>query len=180
MMGRRLPALALALLVAALLSACGGGSGGDSSTGDGSRGDPAPKQFVTRGGDNSIQEFGSEASGPELRAAAAGLHGYLDARAAGAWGRACSYLAPGVAASLRQLTGGSRKAACPQILAALSAEIPPASLRAAAVADAGALRVEGRRAFLLFHGARGEDFFMPMVSTGGGWKVAAIAASAIP
>lgn len=140
------------------------------------------KQFEVKGGDNSIQESGSEASGAEITQAAAALHGYLDARAAHAWRAACSHMAAGLASSLGQLAGSSsagKQPSCAQLLASLSAGLPPAVLREAAVADVGALRVEGSRAFILFHGAHGTSYFMPMSREGGGWKVAAIAPSAL-
>ncbi|HEX6780621.1 MAG TPA: hypothetical protein VF125_01185 [Solirubrobacterales bacterium] len=148
---------------------------------DDSGGGAAP--FETRGGDNSIQEFGAEASGADFEAAATALHGYLDARAAGAWRDACAYLAPGVAGSLAQLAGGSGGgggASCPETLASLSAAIPTAVLEESAEADVAALRVEGDRAFLLFHGAHDADYFIPMTQDDGAWKIAAIAPSAIP
>lgn len=139
-------------------------------------------QFEAKGGDNSIQRFGSGTSGGEFAQAAAALHGYLDARAAGAWAAACSYMASGVADQLSQMSGegpGGQSPSCATILAALSGGLPPAALREVAVADVGALRVEGERAFVLFHGAQGVDYFMPMVREGGEWKVAALAPSAI-
>ena len=185
----RTSAVALAVLAVVLLGACGnGGEGsGSSSTAAAPRSDtdsgPAggARQFETKGGDNSIQEFGGEASSSDFEAAASALHGYLDSRAAEAWRDACSYMAPGVAASLSQLAGGeSGEAACPEILASLSAGIPPAAMHQAAIADVGALRTEGGRGFLLFHGAEGVAYFMPMSSEGGAWRVAAIAPSAIP
>jgi hypothetical protein len=136
-------------------------------------------QFETKGGDNSIEEFGNEAGGSELAEAATALHGYLDARAAGAWAAACEYLADGVSRQLSQLAGkgGGEAPSCAQILAGLSGGLPPAALRQAALADVGALRVEGERSFLLFHGSEGSDYFIPTVSEGGNWKVAAIAPS---
>ena len=140
-------------------------------------------QFEAKGGDNSVQRFGSEPSGGEFDQAAGALHGYLDARAAGAWAAACSYMASGVSKQLSQLSGAGGKAgsspSCAKIIASLSAGLPPPALREAAVADVGALRVEGERGFLLFHGAHGLDYFMPMVREGGEWKVAALAPSAV-
>jgi hypothetical protein len=136
--------------------------------------------FETKGGDNSIQEFGAEGSGSDFEAAATALHGYLDARAAGAWRDACSYMSPGVVTSLAQFSGGSGGgASCPETLASLSAGVPAAALEEAAEAEVGALRIEGDRAFLLFHVAHGSDYFMPMAREGGAWKVGAIAASAV-
>jgi hypothetical protein len=138
-------------------------------------------QFERKGADNSIQEAGSEAAASELQAAAAVLHAYLDARAAGAWGAACSQMTNGVAAQLAQLgVGGEGDARCPELLAALSGGLPPAALREAAIADVGALRVDGAGAFILFHGARNTDYFMPMARQSGEWKIAALAPSPIP
>jgi hypothetical protein len=138
-------------------------------------------QFEAKGGDNSIQEAGSEASEADFDQATAALHTYLDARAAGAWRDACSVLAAAVTGSLLQLSaqaGAGRQApGCPELIASLSAGIPPAALREAARADAGALRVDGSGGFLLFRGTEGSEFFMPMAEEGGSWKVAAIAAS---
>jgi hypothetical protein len=134
--------------------------------------------FETKGGDNSIQESGSEAPSSELDAAATALHGYLDARAASDWAKACSYLSAGVAKSLGQLTG-KKGSTCPKSLAALSSGLPPSALSEAAVAEVGALRVKGTSAFLLFHGSHDTSYFMPMAREDGSWKVAAIAPSAL-
>ncbi len=137
--------------------------------------------FETKGGDNSIQESGSEASESELGEAAANLRGYLGARADGDWAKACSYAAAGLTAQLSQLAAGAKgkqaAPSCARVLASLSASIPVAARREAAIAHPGALRTEGDRAFLLFRGARGVDYFMPMAQEGGVWKVAAIAPS---
>jgi hypothetical protein len=139
--------------------------------------------FETKGGDNSIQESGSEAGAFEVSQAAIALHGYLNARAAGEWAKACSYMAAGVTAQLAQFSAGSagdkKTPSCAKLLAGLSVGIPAATMREAAQADVGALRVEGESAFLLCHGAHGVDYFMPMDREGGDWKVAAIAPSAL-
>lgn len=138
------------------------------------------QQFEAKGGDSSIQEYGNEPSRSEFEEAAAVLHEYLDARAAGAWRVACQKLAPAAATELVRQLGpatGEAKAGCAQILAGLTAGLPPSALREAAVADVGALRAEGNRGFLLFRGARGQNYFFPMVREWGHWRAAAIAAS---
>jgi hypothetical protein len=152
---------------------------GDTQEHDDSGGGAA--QFETKGGDNSIQQFGSEAAGSELQLAAAALHGYLDARAAGEWARACSYMGRGVTRSLSQLASaqGGKGGSCPKIIAGLSSAIPPAVRRETARADVGALRVEGDNAFLLFRGAHDTNYFMPMAHEGSRWGVAAVAPSAL-
>lgn len=142
-----------------------------------------PRQFVQKGGDNSIQEFGSEAGSSDFAAATTALHAYLDARAAHAWAASCEYLVAGAAEQLAQLSaaggGQGKQPSCAEVLAGLSAGVPDAALREAAQADAAALRTEGGRAFLIFKGAGG-TYFMPMAHEGGAWKVAAIAPSALP
>lgn len=138
------------------------------------------KQFEVKGGDNSIQTYGGEPSDSELAAAATALHNFLDARAARAWAAACEYLAPAISRELaRQLGGGGKGSSCATVLAGLSAGVPDFALREAAIADVGALRAEGDRGFLLFRGAEGTDYFIPMVREDGRWRVAAIAPSAI-
>jgi hypothetical protein len=170
----------------------GGGEKAQQSGGPGGRGNsPEPRfsphphddtgggaaQFETKGADNSIEESGAEASRPEFSQAAAALHGYLDARAAGAWAAACSYMAAGVTSSLRELGAGEGRADCAGLLASLSAGVPQIALHEAAVADVGSLRVEGDRGFLLFHGAHKAALFIPMAREGGEWKVAALTPS---
>lgn len=140
-------------------------------------------QFKVKGGDNSIQEFGDEGSEAQLSEAATALHGYLDARAERAWSAACSYLDAAVTKQLSAHLQQSQEGAAPScaaLLAGLYGGLPEAALREAAVADAGALRSEGDRSFLLFHGARGTVYFMPMAREGGDWKVEAIAPSEVP
>lgn len=137
------------------------------------------KQFETGGGDNSIQEFGAEPSSEEFDEAAGTFHAFLDARAARAWAAACERLAPQVSESLVEGLGSTRGAgsSCAEILAGLTGAVPAATLREAAVADVGAFRVEGERGFIIFRGADGQPYFMPMARQGGRWKVAAIAPS---
>lgn len=166
------------------------GSGGPTPAHNDSGGGAA--QFKTKGGDNSIQEFGGEASGSELSQAAAALHGFLDARATGDWKRACANMAAGITKSLEQFAGAAhslpgkkgknapKHIGCPQLLAAMSTGMPAYVKKELAKADVGALRVEGERAFLLFRGAHHTNYFMPMAKEAGKWKVAAIAASALP
>jgi hypothetical protein len=135
------------------------------------------QQFRVKGGDNSVQEFGAEAGGSELEEAAAALHGFLDARAAKEWVKACTYLAVSVTGSLQKLAGGSKRLtdrSCGVVLKALSG-IPQSTLEELAEADVGAMRVEGDRSFLLYHGAQDTDYAIPMTREGNAWKVAALA-----
>ena len=135
-------------------------------------------QFRVPGGDNSVQGFGSEAEDAELEEAAAALHGFLDARAAVDWATVCEHVASSVLKSLERLAAQSPEAKgkdCAELMAGLSAGVP-ASVRAeAAIADVGALRVEGEQGFLLYHGAQNTIFTMSMAREEGRWKVASLA-----
>jgi hypothetical protein len=138
------------------------------------------EQFVTPGGDNSVQEFGSEAGEAEFDEAAAALHAFLDAWAAGEWGAACDNLADEVVESLGQLASSSKSpelegASCPQLLRALAGTRTAEARAEVAIADVGAMRVEGDRAFLLYRGAGKTPFAIPVTKEDDGWKVGALA-----
>lgn len=173
-----------------------GGEGGEESATKPPAGDPSSHftpphhtdsasgagQFKVKGGDNSIAEFGGEASGADFAEAAEALHGYLDARAAGAWAAACGYLAPSIRSGLVQQFGsvaGQKKLTCARVIATLSA-LPEKTLRESAVADASAFRAEGDEGFILFIGARKVRYFASMKREDGRWWVAAPAPSALP
>jgi hypothetical protein len=195
-------ALAALLALALALSACG--EGGEESTAtttssvQAGAGEPAgaageagkaftPKphtdsgggseQFQVKGADNSVQEYGTEAEGAEFEQVAAVLHGFLDARAAEEWAAACSYLAPGVVASLEeeaaaQAEGGERSCAAGLEDFALPAALD--ELRAeAAQADVGSVRVEGESGFVIYR-ALGSVYALAIARQGGEWKVAGL------
>jgi hypothetical protein len=138
-------------------------------------------QFRTSG-DNSIQEFGREASASERERAATVLHGYLDSLVSGRWQSACFYMSAGVVVTLERVSAVARNGAaiksCPDALAALSGGSGgPGSERAADV-DVGSLRVDGERSFILYHDAvAGTDYAMPMVLEAGEWKVGSLEGS---
>lgn len=192
-MGGRHVLLLCWLVAVTVLVGCGNGGGNPPTASVSStpsttskRGDtdlPAPHhdsgggsaQFRIRGGDNSIQEFGTEAPEPQLRAAAAALHGFLDGRAERNWAAACNYLSAGVIESLQGLAGGPGEG-CAPALAAFSSKVPTETLTEAAAADVGSLRSEGTRAFLIYRGAHGVVYVIPMARRGSGWKVDSLTA----
>lgn len=154
--------------------------GGESSRrqpSSGHSGGGGAAEFRVPGGDNSIQEFGAEAGRSELAEAAAALHGFLDARVAGEWSKACAYLTKSTIESLEQLAARSKHGheSCGAVMKGLSGGVPKSSLEEAAQADVGALRIEGDRAFLLYHGARNTDYAISMTTEGGAWKVETLA-----
>lgn len=135
-------------------------------------------QFRTKGGDNSIQEFGAEGDEAELQEAAEAVHGFLVAQANEDWSAACSYLAKSMIQQLEQFAAQSKQfkgGGCPPILKAFTRPLPSAARRETTVVDAGSLRREGEQAFLIYYGAEKTAYAIPMKPEGGEWKVAALA-----
>ncbi|HEY8082742.1 MAG TPA: hypothetical protein VIE64_04180 [Solirubrobacterales bacterium] len=169
----------IAVLVAAVLAIGFAACGNDDATSDSevavlkvSGGGSA--QFREPGGDNSVQNFGREASKAELTQAATVLHSYLVARAEKDWESACSYLSEGKVRELEQLAAQSSKLegkGCAATLGALAIGIPQAASVAATEVDAASLRVGGKMTFLLYHGAHNTDYFALMTNEDGAWKV---------
>lgn len=185
----------------------GGGSGSDDSGDGGSGGsdgaegsdDFVPRQhddsgggsgqYTVKGGDNSVQEFGTEADDAERNAAARALHNFLDARGQEAWEAACSYLSTEVRESLEMFAAKAQEAAakagkaeqfeatgCASILGRLTNRAALPELRKEAEqADVGSLRIEGDQAFVIYTGISGTVLAMPVANESGSWKVASLA-----
>lgn len=153
------------------------GGGQASTAGEGSA------SFRTKGGDNSIQDYGDEAAESEREAAEGNIDAYLGARANGDWKKSCEYLAKAAIQPLEQLAESSpqlKGKGCAAIIGALSAQLPASSRANPLVSGVASLRIEGDRGFALFHGPRGTNFFIPLVKEDGEWKVGALAASEFP
>lgn len=135
-------------------------------------------QFEVEGGDNSVQEYGKEAGSQEFEAAAAALHGFLDARAEGNWAAACSYISRAVIRSLEALPAEGKQGEAKSCAGALEKVISPVAkdlMKAeAAQADVGSLRVEGDRSFVIYTGSEGAVLAMPMANEHGVWKVSSL------
>jgi hypothetical protein len=137
-------------------------------------------QFRVKGGDNSIQDFGEESGESELDEAATSLHDFYVARAEEDWPTACSHLSKTVAQQLEQLASQSAKLAgkgCAGLLSALTPPLPAKVQKELTVVDAGSLRTEGGRSFLIYRGAEGTVYAISMAQEGGAWKVGALAAT---
>jgi hypothetical protein len=191
--------LALAALMATGLAACGGGdSEGSTSTPAATsteettaaptttkdKGSGSSADFRTPGGDNSIQNFGEEADATETDAATVVLAGFLRAQAKGDLAKECSYLAKSTVAPLEELASRSPQVkgnGCAAVLAELAAASTSGSTPAPTMPGAiASLRLEGDRAFALYHGTHGADYFVPMVKEDGKWKVGALAPTEFP
>lgn len=154
-------------VAAAPLKVSGGGSG----------------QFRSKGGDNSIQEFGSEAGESELQQAAEAVHGFYVARAEERWATACSYLTKSMAQQLEQLASRSpqfKGKGCAAILHAFTRPLPASVERETTVVDAGSLRQKGDQSFLIYYGPGKTVYAMPMNQEDGKWKVGALSGDQLP
>jgi len=137
-------------------------------------------QFRVKGGDNSIQEFGEESGESELEEAATSLHDFYVARTEEEWTAACSRLSKTVTQQLEQLASRAGKLAgkgCAAILSALTPSLPAKVQKELTVVDAGSLRTEDNRSFLIYRGAEGTVYAISMTQEGDGWKVGALAAT---
>ncbi len=135
-------------------------------------------QYIVKGGDNSVQEFGQEADSQELNAAAVALHDFLDARAEGNWAAACDYMAKSVVESFQKLGEQLKKSedtTCAGILESLTNPAAKNAMKAEAEkANVGSLRVEGGRSFVIYTGLDGTILAIPVTNEGGAWKVASL------
>ena len=167
----------------------GGESGSESSSHKGESAEFTPKQhsdsgggsqqYVQKGGDNSVQEFGNEGDQQEFNDAAAALHNFLDARAEGNWAAACNYMSKSVVESFEKLAAQAKQlkgTSCAGILEKLTNPAAKSAMKQEAEkADVGSLRVEGDRSFVIYRGVKGTVLAMPMANEGGNWKVASLA-----
>jgi len=167
-----------------------GGSGGSSGEGSdgGSAADFVPKQhrdsgggaqqYQVKGGDNSVQEFGSESDESELKAAATALHNFLDARAEGNWDAACQYMSEEMIKSFEKLAEASKQvdaSSCGALLRGLTNPAAKASMKTEAEkTDVGSLRTEGDRSFLIYTVGGKTIYAMPMKNENGAWKVSGL------
>jgi hypothetical protein len=137
------------------------------------------QQYRVKGGDNSVQEFGSEADTEEFDTAAVVLHNFLDARAEGNWAATCEYMSKAIIQSFEELVARAKEVeatSCGEILEKLTNPAAKQSMKAEAEkANAGSLRIEDERAFVIYTGIEDTIFAMPMANEAGVWKVASLA-----
>jgi len=165
------------------------GGGKSSGSGGGSSGSDKPihhrdsgggsAQYRVKGGDNSVQDFGSEADTSERDQATGAVHAYLDARANQDWTKACTYLAAPVVEQFESLAEKSKQLkgkGCGPILEALASQANPKLLREeAAQANVGSLRIEDERAFVIFRGIEKTIYTIPMIEEDGQWLLGSVA-----
>jgi hypothetical protein len=130
------------------------------------------------GGDNSIEEYGREASSVELKQAAKAVHDYLVARVGKSWMAACSLSSPYLRHHVKvvyEFTHPGKPRSCPAMFKALAPGEPPIAdtRRKSTEVDADSLRVEGTTGFLFFD-AKTEGRKLIMVRVGTKWMPAGL------
>jgi hypothetical protein len=135
------------------------------------------RQFLVRGGDNIVQTFGQEATLAEREQASRVIHKWMQARAAQAWTRDCSYFASSFAKALTKdahaVTGGKAKT-CPQALAYFGHEAS-GSYKNTLDGPIDSLRIGKGHGYAQYHGSDGHDWIIPVARDHGRWLVAAAA-----
>jgi hypothetical protein len=171
----RASSIALSVGLGILLGGCGGGTASTSSTTA-----PAPSGQGQKGGEASVEEFGSEASGPDREEILAVFTGYLNAIAAKDYGKACSDLATPVQEGLQQFDAKAPKGTdCTAILPGLLAPTAGAVAREQVNGKITKVRVQGDRAFVVFHAPGAKLYQLTMIREGGEWKATTVGAGVL-
>jgi hypothetical protein len=155
-------------------------SGGKEPSSEGEGGSGGEAEPPVRGGEASIEDFGSEAEGADRAAILGSFETYLRALAGGDHETACERLSTPVQRSLTQLAPKALEAqGCPGILPKLLSPTAPAVAREQAAGEVTRVRVEGDQAFVVFKAPGAELYQLTMVDEGGTWKAATVAASVL-
>lgn len=138
------------------------------------------EQFLVKGANNSIQEFGEEGDESELQEAAEAVHDFYVARAAGHWSEACSRMASSLREKLEQLAAKSTNVeGCAPFLEAFTTPLPAAAWRETTTVNAGSLRHEDEQGYLIYTGAKKTVYAMPLREEDGVWKVTELSATTL-
>jgi hypothetical protein len=149
-------------LGAALLAACGSSASGSD-------------QFRDKT-DSSLLDFGEESGEAEREEAADVVHNFFLARARGDWSASCAQLSGAVLTKIEHLAISATEledTSCPSFLKAFT-RLSAQERRESTVVDAGSLRQQGAKGFLIYYGAGEVVYAMPVSREGDGWKVASL------
>ena len=135
-----------------------------------------------QGGDNSIQDYGSETSEADREAAARVLAAYYAALRQGDAETACALLGSGTQEGLekafQQLAAraGNKNGqdTCAEVLKLTSSNPQAQSSPQLRVTEVLSLRQDGERAFIIYRAGDGQIYAQPMTKEGANWRVAAL------
>jgi hypothetical protein len=159
--------LIVAALGAVLLTACGSSSSGSD-------------QFRDKT-DSALLDFGEESDEAEREEAADVVHSFYTARARQDWSATCAQLSGAVLAKIEHLATSATEledSSCPSFLKTFT-RLSAQERRKSTVVDAGSLRRQGAKGFLIYYGAGEVVYAMPLSKEGGGWKVASLSSKVL-
>lgn len=137
--------------------------------------EPAPGVPTSKGGDNSIQTWGLEASAGEREQVTADLQAFFDARVNGEWARACSYLVARSRSTFEGVGGGRGNAACGRGMGALNRGVSSRVFeQEAKIEDVLSLRVDERFAFLIYTRGDGMLYAIGFEHEDDAWKIVSV------
>ena len=123
--------------------------------------------------DSSLLDFGEEGSEAELEEAADVVEAFLLARSHEDWRATCAQLSPALLGKIEHLANSStdpKDRSCPPFLEAFL-NLGKRERQESTV-DAGSLRQQGAKGFLIYYGAGEVVYSMPLSKVGDEWKVA--------
>lgn len=176
--GRRLLVALAALLLASSLF-FGTGCGSDSDTGETTsdvffpRVKGPAREFLIKGGDNIVQNFGPEATVAEREQASRVIHAWMRARVAKDWAEDCKYLSKVYVRRLvkdAKAVSGGKATNCPQALAFFK-EQASGELVNTLTGPIDSLVIRRHVGYAQWHGIKGIDWVLPMREEGGKWLV---------
>jgi len=182
------------LLVAALLATVAGiaifaGCGSNSSDATTSQAEASTPteagssgaSFISAKGKNKIPRFGQEAGSDDREAASAVLQQNQDARAARDWQGQCDTLTVALVKEYEKRAKFYKAGkTCAQGLGFEAKEAPAAVLANTMTGPVDVLRIDGDRAYALYHGPKGVNYAMPMRLEDGEWRVAEVKTITLP
>jgi hypothetical protein len=196
-------ALATATLGAGVIG-CGGGSEGSSTaagavgreTGSGavespqqpSGARPEPKtggagsgrEGGFEGGEEQVENSGSEAAGSEREVVLDVEQTYLTALRDGDYARACALVSRALDQSLQAMVAsGAGTTSCKAILSRLVAGNATRAVEQQLNGRVTKVRIEGENGFVIFHAPGARLYAYPMVREGNAWKVGALNAAVL-
>ncbi|MFP5389465.1 MAG: hypothetical protein ACLGG5_09225 [Thermoleophilia bacterium] len=154
-------ALTACALGTAVLTACGGSTSGSD-------------QFRTKTG-SPLLDFGEESSDAEQEEAADVVQAFFLARGREDWQATCAQLSPAMLDKIEHLATSStdlKDPSCPSFLEAFLSLSEQE--RQESTVEAGSLRQQGAKGFLIYYGAGEVVYAMPLSKDGDGWKVASL------
>lgn len=147
--------------------------------GGGDHVDPGPQQSSAPKGEKSIENFGEAATGATETSIVGVFKDYFRAIIDEDPAAACEYVAANVKESLQQIAGKGRQLECAQILPQVLAPTAPTIAHEQLSGEIKRVRVEGDRAFVVFHAPGAKLYMLALRREDGAWKATTIASSVL-